>query len=66
MFQPGPGPSGTWATTISLGDGQFMGGPLPANFLPPPLNWLRGLDADVQCTQRQISLHAEVDAVPKK
>jgi len=66
VFQPGPGPSGTWSTTINLGDGQFLGGSLPADFLPPPLNWLRGLDADVQCTQRQISLHADVDAVPKK
>jgi hypothetical protein len=33
----------------------------PDGYLPPPLNWFRGLDLDATINQKSISAHAEID-----
>ncbi len=53
----------TWWTSPALTGAQSRGltpPPAPEGFLAPPLNWFRGLDADVQILPDTLNLHAEV------
>jgi len=62
VFQEVPGGSGFWTST-ALSD-QAAGGLLttqaPEGFIAPPLNWFRGLDAELTAMPEALAIHVEL------
>jgi hypothetical protein len=62
VFEPVAGAPGRWTAT-ALAESP-SGGPLtaraPEGFVAPPLNWFRGLEAELTATPEALSIHAEV------
>ena len=57
-----PGGTGFWTSTALVDQpaGSLLSTEAPEGFVAPPLNWFRGLKADVLVTPEALSLHAEL------
>jgi hypothetical protein len=61
-FQPIPGGPGQWTATAvdESSPGGMLTAKAPEGFVAPPLNWFRGLEAELTATPEALSIHAEV------